>query len=139
MSKKIWGTVLTALILIAAVTLAFWYGNRDAGTPPQEQKGTQLVEVLPTKNIPDKVSMLEGNSETGPGEPAQDAETDAYEFVLVDNDNYVAVYSLPENEIYEYTDVILDVLPEELQEEIRKGKYLKSEEELYNFLENYTS
>ena len=46
---------------------------------------------------------------------------------------------LPENEIYEYTDVILDVLPEELREEIREGKYLKGEEELYNFLENYTS
>ena len=35
--------------------------------------------------------------------------------------------------------LILDVLPEELQEEIREGKYLKGEEELYNFLENYTS
>ena len=51
----------------------------------------------------------------------------------------MAVYKLPENEIYEYTDVILDVLPEELREEIREGKYLKGEEELYNFLENYTS
>ena len=53
--------------------------------------------------------------------------------------DYVTVYRLPEDEIYEYTDVILDVLPEELQEEIRQGKYLRNEEELYNFLENYTS
>jgi len=58
---------------------------------------------------------------------------------LVNNDNYVTVYQLPENEIYEYTDVIMDVLPAELQEEIRQGKYLRNEEELYNFLENYTS
>ncbi len=51
----------------------------------------------------------------------------------------MAVYRLPENLIYEYTDIILDVLPEELKEEIKKGKYLKNEAELYNFLENYTS
>jgi hypothetical protein len=31
------------------------------------------------------------------------------------------------------------VLPTDLQEEIQDGKYLKNEEELYNFLENYTS
>ncbi len=37
------------------------------------------------------------------------------------------------------SDVILEILPEGLQEEILEGKYLKNEEELYNFLENYTS
>ena len=53
--------------------------------------------------------------------------------------NYVTVYTLPEDTLYEYTDVILDVLPEETKEKIRQGKYLRNEEELYNFLENYTS
>ncbi len=37
------------------------------------------------------------------------------------------------------TDVIMEILPAALQEEIHEGKYLKNEEELYNFLENYTS
>ena len=46
---------------------------------------------------------------------------------------------LPADEIYEYTDVIMEILPAALQEEIHEGKYLKNEEELYNFLENYTS
>ena len=64
---------------------------------------------------------------------------ESYQFVLVDNNDYVTVYSLPENVVYEYTDVIMDILPIELQEEIRQGKFLKNEEELYNFLENYTS
>ena len=64
---------------------------------------------------------------------------ETYEYVLVDHNNYVAVYQLPERTIYEYTDVIMDVLPEETKEEIRRGKYLRNEEELYNFLENYTS
>ena len=91
-----------------------------------------MVESLPAENQP---------SQTAAGQDVRKEEPQAeeYQFVLVNNNNYVAVYKLPENEIYEYTDVILDVLPEELQEEIREGKYLKGEEELYNFLENYTS
>ena len=66
-------------------------------------------------------------------------ENENYEFVLRNYHNYVTVYTLPEDTLYEYTDVILDVLPEETKEEIRQGKYLRNEEELYNFLENYTS
>ena len=64
---------------------------------------------------------------------------DQYEFLLVDHNDYVAVYQLPEREIYEYTDVIMEVLPEDVQKEVQHGKYIKNEEELYNFLENYTS
>ena len=30
-------------------------------------------------------------------------------------------------------------LPEDVQKEVQHGKYIKNEEELYNFLENYTS
>ena len=65
--------------------------------------------------------------------------SDQYEFLLVDHNDYVAVYQLPEREIYEYTDVIMEVLPEDVQKEVQHGKYIKNEEELYNFLENYTS
>ena len=77
--------------------------------------------------------------------PVQTAEetgvdsSDQYEFLLVDHNDYVAVYQLPEREIYEYTDVIMEVLPEDVQKEVQHGKYIKNEEELYNFLENYTS
>jgi len=138
MSKRIWGTMIFAVALVITISLAVWYINRDTATPPEEQRGTQLVELLPVKSIPDRAAVPK-EEEDAQAEPAQETSTDAYEFLLVNNDNYVAVYSLPENEIYEYTDVILDVLPVELQEEIREGKYLKNEEELYNFLENYTS
>ncbi len=138
MSRKVLGILLGAIIVLALFIFGYWYLRKDTGTPPEEQRGTELVESLPAENQP---------SQTAAGEDVQDKEgldreenqTEEYQFVLVNNNNYVAVYKLPENEIYEYTDVILDVLPEELQEEIRAGKYLKGEEELYNFLENYTS
>lgn len=144
MSKRIWGIFLSVFALFITAALSFWYFGRDTSTPPEEQRGTELVEMLPADTDSDQVSVAGGLTEEASmkkdvSEPAQEAATEAYEFILVNDDNYVAVYQLPENEIYEYTDVIMDVLPAELQEEIRQGKYLRNEEELYNFLENYTS
>ena len=147
MSKKIWGFCLSAFaLLILTVVFSFWYFGRDTSIPPGEQKGTELVEMIPAKTAPDQVSSSpeDKKQESLIPEPEKEAaieaaDTNVYEFVLVNHDEYVTVYRLPENEVYEYTDVILDVLPLGLQEEIRQGKYLKNEEELYNFLENYTS
>jgi hypothetical protein len=137
MSRKTGGIILGSVFVLAAVTLILiWYVGRDTSTPPQEQQGTELVEMLPTENTPESADP----DQTGSDPEAQaDLMTEEYRFLLVDDDNYVTVYSMPEREIYEYTDVILDVLPEDLQTEIQRGKYIKDEEELYNFLENYTS
>jgi hypothetical protein len=113
--KVIWGAAAAILLSLVCFLGLFYYYRKEAGTPPEEQRGVELVEV---DRIP---------------------ETPKGEFLLVDDDNYVTVYRLPEQELYEYTDVILDVLPADLKDEIQDGKYLKNEEELYNFLENYTS
>ncbi|MDO4261605.1 MAG: hypothetical protein Q4C82_05965 [Eubacteriales bacterium] len=130
--KILWPTAAALAVIAVAVFAVLWL-NRGASTPPEEQSGTQLVEMLPAESRPDAGLPAQEEVVSGP-------ETEeAYEFLLVNNNNYVAVYQLPENEIYEYTDVILDVLPQELAQEIRQGKYLRNEEELYNFLENYTS
>lgn len=143
MSKRKLGITLTALALvILAVVGTFWYTGRNKVTPPEEQRGTELVEMMPAEIRPDQVAQTEESAKNqGEDEDSSPEESDSseYEFVLVNNNNYVTVYRLPENEIYEYTDVIMDVLPVELQEEIQQGKYLRNEEELYNFLENYTS
>ncbi len=44
-----------------------------------------------------------------------------------------------EKTVYEYTQISLASLPEDMRDEILSGYYLESEEDLYNFLENYTS
>ncbi len=144
MSKRILGIFLSVFALFITVALTFWYFGKNTSDPSEEQRGTEFVEMLPTEISPEKVSSAGGPlerqmPERNTDELTADTNIEAYQFVLVNNDNYVTVYQLPENEIYEYTDVIMDVLPAELQEEIRQGKYLRNEEELYNFLENYTS
>ena len=41
--------------------------------------------------------------------------------------------------IYEMTEIPLSDLPEEVQQEIAAGKYIATRDELYGFLENYSS
>jgi len=144
MSKRIWGATLFVFALSFVIFFTVWYFQRETKTPPGEQHGTELVEMLPAEIPPSRVSASETKRQELPPVEEEDAESaetvsEGFEFLLVNRDNYVAVYQLPENEIYEYTDVVLDMLPKELQQEIKDGKYLKNEAELYNFLENYTS
>ena len=132
--KMMWTTVIAAVVVAALIAMVFVSGRKSAA-PPEEQKGTELVEMVPA----------EGETGESVAEKALAAEetgvdpSDQYEFLLVDHNDYVAVYQLPEREIYEYTDVIMEVLPEDVQKEVQHGKYIKNEEALYNFLENYTS
>lgn len=140
MSRRTWGVMLMALALMIAAAAVFWYVRRDTSIPPGEQKGMELVELLPVKSSPSPPPLTGGAEPSYPqGDDGGEAPPAGYEYMLRNYNGYVAVYALPGNEVYEYTDVILEVLPSGLQEEIHDGKYLRNEEELYNFLENYTS
>ena len=62
-----------------------------------------------------------------------------YEYVLLAEEGYVAVYCADRKTLYASTDIQIQNLPDELQQEIQEGKLISSEEQLYNFLENYSS
>ncbi len=51
----------------------------------------------------------------------------------------IVVYEADKKTIFEYTDIVYDGLPEDLQEEIAEGKYIADQKALYSFLENYSS
>lgn len=61
------------------------------------------------------------------------------QFYLVAEDNFVVVYYGDLNTLFMHTDIALDTLPKELQEEIIQVKYVTGEGELYTFLESYSS
>ncbi len=61
------------------------------------------------------------------------------EFYLMVADHFVVVYEADKKTLYMNTDILLESLDESLQAEIMKGKYMESEEALYNFLESYSS
>lgn len=60
-------------------------------------------------------------------------------FYLVNEKNYVVVYSDDLKTVYMSTNILLDSLPDDLKQEIIQNKYIATEEELYNFLESYSS
>ena len=63
----------------------------------------------------------------------------SYPFYLGNDEGLITVYRTDTDEVYEYTNIVIENLPKNLQEEIQRKKYILNEEELYNFLESYTS
>lgn len=60
-------------------------------------------------------------------------------FYICSLHGYTAVYLDDKKTIYEVTGIELASLPGEVRREVEAGKYVKTEQELYAFLENYSS
>lgn len=60
-------------------------------------------------------------------------------FYLAAYDNKVRVYLEDKQTVYIETDIRVDLLPEELQQQIMQMMWVENQKELYNFLENYSS
>ena len=52
---------------------------------------------------------------------------------------YVVVYCDDHKTVYEVTDISINSLPKDIQEKVMNSMYIESTEELYQFLENYSS
>ncbi len=55
------------------------------------------------------------------------------------NNGYVVILNGDAKTVYEYTQISVHILPEDIQEEVKQGYYLENETDLYNFLETYSS
>lgn len=66
-------------------------------------------------------------------------ESECYYGCIVVEDGYLSVYDEAREHVVLYTDISFDALPDELKQQILDGKYIKTEDELYNFLESYSS
>lgn len=111
-----------------------------------EKAKAKAVEELKLEMQAEKKSeeMLEKNETSGNqtrnGSISADGQAlkeDCY--YLMEVNGYVVVYLSDRKTPYEYTDILYDELPAVLRQEIRNGKYLEGSEELFGFLENYSS
>ena len=60
-------------------------------------------------------------------------------FYIVSKDNKLVVYYDDMETVFLTTDILVESLPESVRLEILNKKYFENEEELYNFLESYSS
>lgn len=63
----------------------------------------------------------------------------AYEYVIVNENGYLTVYQKDLKTVYLKTDISYSELDEELQKKIDEGYLIQNTQELYDFLENYSS
>ncbi len=73
------------------------------------------------------------------GEAVKETDSDKEGFYLCELQGFVVVYLNDKKTIYEFTEIPLTDLPQEVQQEVADGKYVHTAEELYAFLENYSS
>ena len=66
-------------------------------------------------------------------------ESAEFRFFIKEADGLVNIYREDGTTLYETTDIPVSLLPESLRQEISAGKGVATEQELYDFLENYSS
>lgn len=83
--------------------------------------------------------ITDTRSITAEGEAAAEDASGEEGYYLCEMQGFVVVYLSDRQTIYEMTEIPLSDLPEEVQQEIAAGKYIADKDELYGFLENYSS
>lgn len=125
--NTVWGDIMTktnriraSFILGAAIlTGADCLWNTSLETAPEKKQ---------EKSKPKQEEMKETASSETP-----------YEYVIVNDNGYLTVYQKDLKTVYFQTDIPYAELHTELQKKIDQGYLIQDAEELYDFLENYSS
>lgn len=129
------GLFISGIIITAALFLCLGF---FAGTRKSWKAYEQRIDFLRQEN-----EMLLSKQKQEEREKENTAESlnviAPYAYVLLAEDGFVAVYQADRETLYATTGILLETLPEQLQQEILDGKVIDSEEQLYSFLENYSS
>lgn len=115
-----------AVFLIAGVLLAAGY--QITYDHAMEKQAARAEEEI-----------TDAESIAAEGEAVRNEEEEKEGFWLCELQGFVVVYLSDRKTIYEFTEIPLTDLPEEVQQEIAEGRFVEKEEELYAFLENYSS
>ncbi len=60
-------------------------------------------------------------------------------YYIKEADGYVIVFESDQTTVYEYTSILIEDLPENVQKQLKEGIKLTSLTQVYGFLENYSS
>lgn len=127
--KNKYGIGFFAVAIIAALVISSAYQLSY-----QKAKERARAEVKVTEEEQEEAGEAPEPSVSADGQALKE---DCY--YLMEVNGYVVVYLSDKKTPYEYTDIMYDELPAVMREEIRNGKYIEGQDELYGFLENYSS
>ncbi len=123
MKKQISVCIFLSVVLIA-LSLAFIKFNNTKKEYEQADH-TQITEDTQESQELVEVDIKQEASE--------------YMFYILEKDNQLVVYEARTNQFYMETGIATEDLPIELLENLKKGIFLKTESDLYDFLESYSS
>lgn len=89
--------------------------------------------ILPVAEERDKLQSEEVQEEM------EELEKEKKEYLLVSEDGFLLVFGNNAREICLYTHIPITDFPEEEREKLRQGIWFSRMEEIYNYLESYTS
>lgn len=127
MKKFVYGSGFFLAVIIVGAGLSFSY--RQGAAVSDGQEGT--VQTAPVNAAGEDVPLLSQTLETETKAPIG--------YILKAENDRVVVYCADGITMFEYTDILVSELPDDLQCEIRNGKSISGTSQLYSFLENYSS
>ncbi len=125
---------ICAALVLAAFWAGFYFGNTQAGPESLITEGT-TGSYTADAEISDPDTGEEITDDTV--ESMNNLSPDKY--YLKENGTYLAVYKGTEDTVYFDTDLKTTDLPADLQSQAETGIEFDSLEEVYGFLENYSS
>lgn len=138
--RRLRGIHLFFVLFFVAIILFFWFGFQFG---KETQRQTDLVQITEAELMANNTAEDNSQNELITVEIEDTVETTAdYEqprFYLKQVGEYVTVYVSATDEVYFETDIIVEELPIELQEELQYQIDFYDLESVYTFLENYSS
>ena len=111
----------------AVLSISAWIGGRQYYLKLNEKEQEKIIEIQEAETEQFEDSVESANIQNKKA------------FVIREEDGYLNVYFGEEDALYMYTGIAYQGLPEELKKEISNGKTFDTLEDLYRFLESYSS
>ena len=129
------GIYFFCVVALGCVTSSILYRKSEEANEIRLETGTsetpsEVTEVYDSEN---STMVQETVIEVS------DHATSGERFFVIEEDGYLVIYDRQTKRRYDETTILFNDLPERLQERIEEGLYFMDEEELYSFLENYSS
>jgi hypothetical protein len=132
-------SVIRISFLVCALLIVVAYlGGRYSGQKQNAQSSMETTQnqSLSAEQSDDTQTDTQKNTQESVESMTQAA---SGLYCIKESNGYLVVYDTQTNEVYFETGVKISDLPEELQLEVQEGIYFSNPEELYSFLENYSS
>lgn len=127
MKYKLGICIFCVILLGVVLTIGSFSGSkREERDNPTEQIVEQQVQEIRREK------MISPSVETN-------KELTYFKYMIYQDGERLTVYESDSTTIYMQTDIMVDQLPEDVREQLDLGIGIQTEEELYDFLESYSS